>query len=305
MRFSVEALALLDRQLGLITRPQLLALGYRPKQVDAMLRRGHLEAVLHGTYRRTGAGIPIGQDALAAVLRCRPSARMTGLLVLAMLGAEGVDPEDAPYTVLIPPDRSVQNVPFRVRPDAAPALHHASYGAIPGTTPARTLIERAVEVDDDAQLLLDFDRLRWRGCLDRRRLASTIDDLPGHPGAERWAALLTTDGAQQESPGERNLAAALSPLEPPLEWQVWVAPDLRVDALWRDVAIVIEYDGRNTHNDQRDRRTDARRHARLRQLGYLVIAVTSADLEDPSALRARLLRVRSERLVGGEAATSG
>lgn len=295
MHISHQVIELLDQQVGVISRQQLLASGYRGAQVDGMLRRGHLERMEHGVYRRPGSGKTPHQEELSALLRCGDRARLTGPRLLGHLGLEGFSDDD-PFTVLVPAGRRIGSIDHPVRRDWAPQRHKAAFGPVAGTTPARVLVEMAMDATrSDGDLVLTFDRLRWRGVMDRERLALTVDDLPGHPGAVRIRRLLDLDAATQESPGERRMANLLGDLEPPLEFQVWVAPDLRVDALWRDVSLVVEYDGHDTHGDPRDRARDTRRHERLRAMGYEVLVVVKDDLRYPQALRGRLLAARRRR----------
>jgi hypothetical protein len=292
MGLTPEAEQLLREQRSLVTRPQLLGPGGMTKgQVDNALRHGHLERYHHGTYRRRGAAADLHQEALAAVLRCRPAARVTGPRILTYLGVEGFD-EDAPFTVLVPRLRRVRNVPFVVAVDVAAGSGHASYGGVPGTTPALTLLELARGGSfDDEELLRTFDRVRWRRVLTRDRLEHALRLLPDHPATGRWLRLLADDGATVESPGERGLLPVLERLDPGIELQVSVAPGIRVDALWRAHAIVIEYRGGDVHDDPRDERADAERDARLRALGFTVVHVVAADLRHPDALIARLQRI--------------
>lgn len=53
---------------------------------------------------------------MAAVLRCRPKAWITGEALLGLLHVEGFDPA-GPLRVLVPEGRTVSNVPFTVVPD--------------------------------------------------------------------------------------------------------------------------------------------------------------------------------------------
>lgn len=295
MRFTRQAVARLQRQLGAINRRQLFELGYGAKQIDAMVRNGHLEPVAHGVYRRTGSPRGRAQDAMAAVLRSRAPARVCGPLLLALIGCEGYEVEASDFTLLLPPGRRLVRVPFTWRTDPAPGRHGAIVRDIPAVTPVRNLLELAVDVTDDDALLLAADRLRWRtrrGATDLTRLTAQI---PEHPGTARLERLGLLDADRPESPGERDLEPALALLPFPIEWQVWVAPDLRVDVLIRDACIVIEYDG-PTHGDARDRAADAERDRRLEALGYLVVHVTAEDLRHPEALRRRLDRLRAMRL---------
>lgn len=303
MELPPDVTRLLDRQEGVATRRDLVGLGLSPSRVDGWLRWGALERVGHGVYRRTGSGVGARQEEHIALLRCGAGARLSGARILGYLGVEGFASSD-PFVVLLPPGRRTRIRDLPVRTDVAPGMHRARYGSVPGTGPARALVEladgRARDGDrwpsvPDGELLSIFDRARWRGLVTGPKLAVVIDELGRHPGACRLRRLLGTTAAQLESPGERRLERALDGLHPPLEWQVWVAPDLRVDALWRDLALVVEYDGAATHDHPRDRATDAARHARLRALGYEVIVVDRHDLRHPAALRSRLLAVREQR----------
>jgi hypothetical protein len=295
MRFDTTTLSLLGAQLGVVSRRQLFALGYRRPQVDAMVRRGHLERVASGVYRRTGSSRSRPQDAVIAVLRCGGGARVSGLLLLAMLGCEHYEVEACGFTLLVAPGRRLAPVPFDWRYDPAPAHHGATIGSLPAVTPVRNLLELAVDLADDDALILATDRLRWRTRRGASDLARVAAEVPGHPGVARLERLGLLDPARPESPGERDLEVLLDGLGVPIEWQVHVAPDIRVDALLRDCSIVIESDG-PTHDGTRDRARDAIRDRRLEALGYLVVHVTAADRRHPEELRRRLLRLRAARL---------
>lgn len=295
MRFDDVTVTLLSDQLGVIGRHQLSARGYQRPQIDAMIRRGHLERVARGVYRRTGSPRSRAQDAMVAVLRCRGRARVSGPLLLALLGCEGYEVEGCGFTLLVAPGRRFAPVPFDWRPDPASGRHGATIGRLPAVTPVRNLLELAIDLADDQALLLAADRLRWRtrkGAADLARLAA---EVPDHPGVARVERLGLLDPARPESPGERDLEPLLAGLGVPVEWQVYIAPDLRVDALLRDCGIVVESDG-GTHDGLRDRARDAERDRRIETLGYLVVHVTAADRRHPEELRRRLLRMRAARL---------
>jgi hypothetical protein len=272
-----DVVDLLDEQEGVVSRQELLGLDLPAPRIDALVRRGALERVGYGVYRRTGSGSSPHQAGFIALRRCGEGARLSGARILGYLGIEGFAPTD-PFVVLLPPGRRSRATDLVLRTDHAPDRHHATYGRIPGTTPTRALVELAAGSGLDGQpwsdlpdteLLKVYDRTRWRGAVTATKLAGVIDDVGRHPGARRLRELLATTAAVLESPGERGLERALDGFEPPLEWQIWVAPQLRVDGLWRDLSMVVEYDGEDTHGDQRDREADAQRHERLRALGYV------------------------------------
>lgn len=295
MGLTVAATRMLDRQHGVIARRQLLR-QLTPGQVDALLRRDHLERYHHGTYRRPGSAHEPIQELVAATLRCRAGARASGERILHLLGVEDVRP-DAPFVVLLPAGRRVRNVPFPTATERTASTGHARLKGLPMTTAAVALVEtaRTRRLDDDALLSL-YDRTRWRGHVDESRLRRTLETAqPTHRGVRRWSRLLGGARSSVESPGERALLEALRTLIPPPEPQVWVAPDLRVDLLWRPHRIVLEYAGRRTHTDQRDRARDTERDRRLQQLGYRVVHITAEDVRRPSALTAWIERIATAR----------
>jgi hypothetical protein len=288
---TAELRALLLRQHGLLTRPQLLAEGLSPRAVDGRVYNGHLERVLCGVYRLPGAPVPVEQPAMAAVLRCRPEAALSGVVALALLSVEGCSPDVTPL-VLVVPGRRVQNVGFDVWADGTWATDRAYIGDVPAVRATRALLD-ACAAADARSIARWTDSLRWRGLASVDRIAWRARQLPGHSGARRFLQLEAQRLFQQESFGERGLAEVLAGVEPQPEWGVWVATDIRVDALWADARLVIEYYGAEHHSREHDRAHDHARVARLRARGYHVEIVVAADLLDPAALRARLLGVRA------------
>lgn len=232
---------------------------------------------------------------MIAVLRSRSRARISGLLMLALLGCERYEVEACGFTLLLPTRRRLVNVDFPWRLDPEPSRDAATIAGLPSVTPARNILELGVDLHEDDALLLAADRLRWRTGTGAADLARMAEAMPDHPGTPRLDRLGLLDEGRPETPGERDLASILTPVPFHIEWQVWVAPDLRVDGLIRDAGIVLESDG-GTHADTRDRARDVVRDRRLAALGYLVVHITSADRRHPEALRRRVIRLWAARL---------
>ncbi|MGI8874074.1 MAG: type IV toxin-antitoxin system AbiEi family antitoxin domain-containing protein [Egibacteraceae bacterium] len=291
---SAKLCVLLIEQHGLITRPQLLAAGLSPRAVDGRVYNGHLDRVHCGVYRLPGAPIPSEQAAMAAVLRCRPVAALSGELALALLDVEGCSMEATPL-VLVGTNRTVCNVDFVVRGDGTWKPDRALVCDVPAVRATRALLDSCGGADDRL-IVRRMDSMRWRGLASVERVALRAGDLPLHAGAARFLALHRRGLFEQESFGERSLARVLQGVEPQPRWGVWVAPDIKVDGLWADVRLVLEYYGKEHHSRERDRAHDHERVARLRALGYHVEVVVASDLDAPAALRARLLGVRAGML---------
>lgn len=282
---------LLVQQLGIISRRQLLALGWTAPVIDGAVRHQRLEVLHRGVYRMPGCGRPPHQDAMAAVLRAGRGARATGAPVLQQLRNPAVA-RGAPALTLLPAPRRLPSNPVRWRRDLGPDDDHQLLGPVPATTPARAFVEVATVWTARRRLTI-IDHLRWDGLATTGSIGDCAERLgPGHGGARAVLELIAAGHLEQESHGERDLAASLARLglAPLVRWQVQLAVDLRVDALLDIAKAVLEYDGRDHHSDARDRAADGRRDRRIHDLGLRVVRITKDDLQDDGALRAKLER---------------
>ena len=295
-----RALTLMSEQYGVITRPQLLRCGHTEGQVEGLVARAALEKAQCGTYRLPGGAIPPEQPAMIAVLRCRPVARLTGPFVLGLLGIEGFSRAD-PFEVLVPPGRQVRNVPFTVRRDPLPGRFVARIGVFPAVTATRGLVESRRIVGDE-RLTPGIDSARWRGLTRVDRLLRCAVELGRDPGARAVRKLIETGALDHESQGERAVAALFADYDPPLAPQVWITPRIRVDFVWEDAKLILEFDGERYHGLPDDREDDRRRDRELNVLGYHVEHITSADLANPALLRVRIIAIRRALLSRGRAA---
>lgn len=279
------------RQNNLVTRPQAVAkLG--ENAVDARVQRGDLEVVHRAVYRPPFMPVPEGQAAMAAVLRCRPRASLTGEALLGLLGVEGFSPAD-PIHVLVPPGRSVSNVEFTVQEDPYFHLHRATVSGVPGVTPVRAVADAALTVDEK-RLRIGVDHLKWNGTCTNGRLESTLRSLAGHTGAE-WALVLLNSGVlDPESEGERKLlTSVLRGFVPGPQCQVEILPGIRVDFVWLGVRLVVEYDGRDHHTRDRDR--DEARSLAIKRAGWEHVRIRQGMLANPRELMAALREIYNER----------
>lgn len=283
----------LERQHNLVTRPQAVAkLG--KDAVDARVQRGDLQVVHRAVYRPPFMPVPEEQAAMAAVLRCRPQAWLTGEAMLGLFGVEGFSTTD-PVRVLVPPERSVSNVSFTVLNDPGWSLHRATTRNVPGVTPARSLADAGLYVTDK-QLRVGVDALKWTGLCSNGRLESTMNSLPGHPGAERILEGLHNGTFDPESEGERSLlSSVLAGFVPAPQCQVEILPGIRVDFAWWAVRLALEYDGRNDHDRARDRDRDEERSLRIKRGRWEHLRIRNSMLSKPAELAATLAEIYNER----------
>lgn len=117
----------------------------------------------------------------------------------------------------------------------------------------------------------------------------------GSAGSGHRAAALTLCDDGAESPREsvvRMLLIAAGLPRPECNVNIFDGPRFigRVDMLYRNAMLVIEYDG-DYHRDPDQWSRDQSRRAELESLGYRVTSVTRRDLDDPPALVARIRRL--------------
>ena len=263
------------------------------KRVEGLVRRGRWEVVQRGVYRAAGSAQPPEQAHLAAVFRVGEPAVLTGEPALGLLGIEGNRVAATPVVIANRTQR-VRSVSFEVR-YLGPLHRHdcAKMGPLPIATPHRMLVDRARDVRGK-ELRVMIDALRRRGSTDVDRLREAAERALPQRGAARLLELIASGSLDVESEGERLLADLFADVQPPPEVQQWLLPGIRVDLVWRDVRLVVEYDGEAHHHLPTDREHDRRRRQRLREAGWVVMVVTAAMCRDPRELRARVLQRRAE-----------
>lgn len=169
------------------------------------------------------------------------------------------------------------------------------------TTPARTWLDCAAHLPL-AHIVAMGDAALRRGLCTTNELSDLCRWARRRRGVATARAALPLLDANAESPGESLTRVALVTARVPAplcnadvyHQGAWLA---RVDMLWPDQRVIVEYDG-IVHLSERQRRYDASRRNLLQDAGYLVIVVTARDLKHPEqlvALVSSALRSRQPR----------
>jgi very-short-patch-repair endonuclease len=196
--------------------------------------------------------------------------------------------------ITLPPGRRFSRPGVRAHQSQTGEL---SAHSLPVTSLARTLIDLAGVVDELA--LANALESAW--CQDRhlleeldRRLGGS---MRGRRGIRRLRCLV--DDARRRG----------RPLESPLEVRLWrllhawklplplagvqvndgCSKSFRFDFLYPSCSLAIETDGYRWHRTPEIFVSDCRRQSRAAALGYRVMRLTWADLDDPGPVRERLL----------------
>lgn len=291
------------QQRSIITRAELLALGATDGQIQRWLEAGCLERLERGVYVVGGAAVTPAARVDAAVRRAGDSARAGGVSALGLRDLDGfcfADESEAhrPF-VALPGHRWLEGVAFEWVAVDLPDHACVELHGIPAVTVADALVQAADRVPRK-RLRTGFDDAVRRDLVSGRELEQAVRRLEGVlAGARTVAELLASGTLQLESEGERALAQIFGPEDPQPVWQVRIS-GYRVDAVFVEARLVLEYQSKRYHRSEQDRRADRARAAKLwADHGIEIIEVTAADLANPVALRERILAARAERLRAG------
>ncbi len=298
--------ALARRQHGVVSRQQLTELGFTRPAVGRAVASGHLERVTARVLRLGGSPSSAPQRALIAALDARG--------VVALYSAASM--WHAPGFTLEPVHTLSTRRPHRdVRPTGR--MHSSvrleevditTLDGIPITTPVRTLLDLAGHIHP-VRLSQLCDRMLTNRLLRLEVLHAMGTRLPprgGAPGNSEFRKLLL---ARPEGyrPAESNLEQRFEWIlkeagERRFERQADVGDDDgwigRVDFVDRDLRVIVEVQSALFHSGLVDRERDARRLARLRQAGWIVVEVTDHEVwhrKDLVIARIRTARAHARR----------
>jgi hypothetical protein len=250
---------LAERQHGVVSRKQLLAVGFHSQAIQHRMASGRLHRTRwRGVYALGRPQLSRHGIWMAAVLSAGPNAVLSHRTAARLWGIR----------VAEAPDIDV-SVPIGRRPRSRGIVAHrrarltrndvATRHGIPVTEPVRTLIDIAMHlsIDELEAAVNDADKL---GLVRTDALRSALDRHGGQRGAGILRVLLdrhtfTLTHSQLE---RRFLPIALrAGLPPPLTQRR--IDGFRVDFCWPDLALVVETDGLRYHRTAAQQTVDRRR----------------------------------------------
>jgi very-short-patch-repair endonuclease len=274
-----------------VSRRQLLELGFGPATITRRIRDGRLNPVHAGVYLVGHEAAPELALEMAATLACRgavlshrTAARLWRLIEL---------PSTLPIDVTV--DRGWAPARARIRVHRVGPIDRRDirdFRGIPITSPPRTILDLA--------FALDLPRLEAvvatgerRGIVRTAELEEQLGRNRGRRGAPALAMLLgrIAKPALTRSVAERRLLSLLrSRGLRGFNTNVPIAP-YEVDVAWPAERVVVELDGYAFHADRAAFERDRHRDAELQARGYRVIRVTWRQLvHDPAAVADRIAR---------------
>jgi hypothetical protein len=272
-------------QLGLATRSQLLAIGATDDVIRRRLASGLMRAIHPGVYLHASWPFTHETRLLAAALACGPTAVLSHRSAAAAHRFDGirrVRPEITVVGTVLP---QLDGVTLH-RTDTLEAIDRSVVGALPTTSPARTLLDLGAVVPFEVvhevvhaafvaklvthrELLSVLDRVGKRG---RRGTASLRAILREELPDERLASMLERDLL-------RLIHLAGGP--PPELQHRLVCTDGRaviLDFAWPDLRFAIEADGHRWHSTPKKLEADNARRRSIRATGWTLDAYGFGDV---------------------------
>ncbi len=281
------------RQHGVVTRNQLLGVGLRDGAIGYRCRHGRLHRLHPGVYAVGYDGTTPEAKAMAAVLACGRGALLSHRWAAALWELSAFPPGPVDVITLAPHRR--EGIVAR-RSRGLTTGDVTTRRGIPVTGAARTLIDLA-DVLDDRALARAVNEALLRRVVRRVDLARTLAGVRNRRAATRLRDFVErSDGPTRSVLEDAFLSFVVRHGLPRPEVNQRIR-GFEVDMLWRAPRLVVELDGRTSHDLRRSFEDDRERDAELTAAGYRVVRVTWRRLRRHPAREA----ARLERLLGGTA----
>lgn len=275
--------ALAKQQHAVVSRRQLLALGFSRRAITGRLQRGHLHEVFLGVYVVGARRINRKGRWMAAVLAAgeggllshRSAARLWGLMPPV---AERVD-------ITCTPGRVVRRKGIGAHESLVADDEREVVDGIPVTSPFRTIFDLAA-VASRREVERAWHEAEVRGLTDRVSLPMLLERYPGRRGTRMLRELLGSDepvGISRNEFEEAFLALvdACGLRRPRMNADLSLRGRFfEVDALWQHERFAVELDGRGVHGTKKRFETDRHRDRILVAEGYRTMHVTWLQLRD-------------------------
>jgi very-short-patch-repair endonuclease len=293
-RLDAALAALASRQYGVVSRAQLVQLGFGRQAILRRLESDRLRRLHPGVYAVGHWALTSHSRDLAAVLACGPQALLSHRAAGRRLGLLR---SGAPIEV---------TAPRGCKPKPGITIHRtrlihsddrSTIEGIPVTSVARTIVDLA-DVLRDRPLAALVNEAEIRRVFDLTAIEETLSRLPGRRGGPRLARVLaayTEPSGYDANKAERLFVRLCHDHGLPKPQRIAIA-GYELDFYWEDARLTIEVDGAAFHRTRRAFHEDRRRDRRLAGLGIQVARVPWRDLtEGEPELVAELEASRASR----------
>ena len=284
---------LVRQQHGVVSREQLLELGFTADAIRHRLARGRLHRVYRGVYAVGRRELTREGRWMAAVLACGLDAALSHHSAATLWRIRPHQP--GPIHVSVPASRraSVPGVIVHRRRE----LDTIKRNGIPVTTPIATLVDLAATLGKDAVEAAVNEADKHDLC-DPETLRAALDDMAPRPGIQALRRILDIRTfTMSDSELERRFRpiARRAGLPKPLTGQ-WV-DGFQVDFWWPELGLVIETDGLRYHRTPAQQARDRVRDQTHLAAGHTPLRFTRAQVRYDVDHVERTVQAVAQRLV--------
>jgi very-short-patch-repair endonuclease len=265
------------RQWGIVTREQLIELGFGTRGISDWVRGGRLHRLYRGVYAYGHDRLRIEGSWLAAVMACGPGAVLSHRDAAQLW--ELRQSQSAFIDVTVPSQNGrIRRRGVRVHRSGRLAAQEVTVRhGIPVTTVARTLLDLADVLPRQA-LRRAVTEAEYTGRFDLTALIAVVESNPGR----RTRKLREAAGARPHrtrSPLEQRFLGFLERhgVEEPRSG-VWIE-GYEADFVWTRAGLVVELDGAAAHATRAAVRRDRKRDRVLWRAGYRTMRLTDDALD--------------------------
>lgn len=276
-RKSARAWTIARHQHGVITRRQLLALGFTADAIRHRVAKGRLHPISRGVYALGRPDLTAKGRWMAAVLSCGPRAVLSHESAAALWQFRPPRTDRIEISVPAEVARCRKGVVLHRRPTLRPedvTVRHF----IPVTTVVCTLIDIAVGLES-GQLEAAINEADKRDLMDPERLRAALETFPRRPGLGKLRKRLDhRTFALTDSELERRFLpiADRAGLAKPLTQQH--VNGFKVDFYWPDLGLIVETDGLRYHRTPAQQARDRLRDQVHSTMGLTCLRFTRAQV---------------------------
>jgi hypothetical protein len=255
---SAATWRLTRRQHGVLSRRQLLALGFDADEIKHRVRAGRLHAVRRGAYAVGRKDLSREGRWMAAILACGEGACLSHRSAAALLGIG--EERDGLIEVSVRRRTARKHAGIKVfRHLSLPSQEVGTLNSIPLTSPVRTLLDYAT-LEPPNRVERAVNEADKRDHVDPDALRKAIDSYSGEPGVKRLRAVLDKHTFRLS---DQELELLFRPIADraglPLQMTKVFVNDYEVDFFWPSLGLVVETDGWRYHRTPSAQTRDALR----------------------------------------------
>jgi very-short-patch-repair endonuclease len=287
---SKQTWELAGKQHGIVTRRQLLALGFSSRSIEHRRSTGRLHLVTRGVYAVGWPALDQRRRWMAAVLACGKDAALSHRSAAALLGIGKELPGRIDVSVPRRCELSRPGLLIRGRP-SLPARDLSVSDGISITSPVRTLVDLGTELEPITleRAVNDADK---RGLVDPETLREGLARFRGEPGVRPLRLLLDKLFFQlSDSDLEIYFRRIVKGARLPMPLGKQLVNRFEVDFFWPDLGLVVETDGLRYHRTPSTQTRDARRDRAHVMAGMTPLRFTHYEVRyEPTRVRTALAR---------------